>query len=823
MKNIRFFKYILLGFILIYLLIDIPVLFSKQVSQDMALTVATNYLNRSNGIAFSSQTRNKFKISSITPHYNSNEMKVYYVVNLLPTGYIIIAADDRVDPIIAFSVKSNFFNNDNNFSDLLFSLPVEKILYSSSNKTNNLQRNLKWNKYLLSIDKESLDYGTAEESINEIFVKPFILSEWNQGTASGVSCYNWYTPTNSTQWVPGLANNYPCGCAVTATAQVIRYYKYPISEIGPIAFQVKVDHNSIIRTILGGNENGGNYDWDKMVLKPDRNTPEDQRKAIGALIHDIAISSYIHFSASDSETFLSKIHNALKSTFKYKNAIFTIVSNSYQLTDDFSRFNRIVNTNLDAGYPVIFALSGSAGHTVVCDGYGYNDSTPFYHINIGWGGFADGWYNLPSIIIGSRNFNRLFSCIYNIFPENLGEIISGRLFDLQGEALEGIKLLAVSENGEIFSTYSKEKGIFAFNHVPSNSKFTIKCGDYVGPTVLTGKSGEQLATEDEVGNVWQINFNIPKLYTVRGTFSGIKQAYIPVQVSGDAQINIISLPNGEFSFRVPPGKYTVKPMLADAAVSPISQTIIVTDKSVSMSPFLVDTYFEKFTSGSVIQFNLNESIEIDKSNIKNLKFYVILNNQYIKLKQISSDAMLPQLLFSKNISLMKSIKKSLKKDAQNFFATFIPPLGIKCSIFVKGKTADRQSLNIKLVDAKFVPPEILEIKDSANQSSTLFGVGSEVTLTGRYFGKKIKKIFLFSIASKSFYKAKILKFYAYFDSKNRPSCMEPISGESLLKFRIPNTIPAGKYYILLDNKISIATIWDAKFQKQVIPQISIQK
>ena len=57
----------------------------------------------------------------------------------------------------------------------------------------------------------------------------------------------------------------------------------------------------------------------------------------------------------------------------------------------------MVNPNLDAGYPVLFGITGAGGHAIVCDGYGYNPSTMYHHLNMGWSGNDDAWYNLPTI------------------------------------------------------------------------------------------------------------------------------------------------------------------------------------------------------------------------------------------------------------------------------------------------------------------------------------------------------------------------------------------------------------------------------------------
>ena len=820
MKLSLFSKNLLSAIIVFLYTCGISMCFGTSVSEHDALLVASNWLKYSKGIPFTAKNNKHLKIASIKSYTNDQDKVIYYELKLLPKGYIIISGDDVYEPILAFSSVSNY-SKENNILDSIFSHSARNSSIKALNQSFNTSKNAKWDKYKNYTISETLDLGMAETTINQIRIKPFVLSEWNQMSEFGKACYNWYTPSSTTEWVPGNASNYPCGCAVTAAAQVIRYYQHPKTAIGPIEYEVTVDDVPTMRNILGGDEKGGAYQWRTMILKPYENTPEIQRKAIGALIHDVAISSNVHFSAADSETFLSKIHQALLSTFKFQNAIFTIATNSNQLTDDFERFQKIVNPNIDAKCPVIFALSGTAGHTVVCDGYGYNDSTPFYHINMGWGGYADGWYNLPEIISGSNTFDRLFSCIYNIFPEKTGEIISGRLLNSKNLPLQGIKISARIENGETFYTYSETNGIFAFKNVPSNATITLKCGNFDGPTIHTGESGKPGTSEDEVGNVWDIKFNIDKVYNISGSFNGARRSGITVEITGDANITILSSYDGYFSFSVPAGHYTIKPVSTDAIIYPQEQTVTVSDASIKLKSFYVDSFSQKFTSGSILQFDLSNNKDIELANIKKYKFYILLGKKQIRLKNLSNDSLQPELIFNKKISLYKHNKYLLKKQTDNILTLINDNKGLNCNIFLKGKTTDGQFLNIKIGEIILSPPKVLSINDNKGQEYSIFGPGAEVTLKGKFFGQKIKYLYLYS-SSGAFYKAKISKKYIYEDYKSKPAYMNPLTGDSLVKFRIPEKIPTGSYKIIMSNGTGIACEFDLEHLKQVLPIISIQ-
>ena len=59
------------------------------------------------------------------------------------------------------------------------------------------------------------------------------------------------------------------------------------------------------------------------------------------------------------------------------------------------------------------------------DGYGYNSATLYHHLNLGWSGTADAWYNLPTVSAGIYNFNSAIECIYNVFPQARERLSAG--------------------------------------------------------------------------------------------------------------------------------------------------------------------------------------------------------------------------------------------------------------------------------------------------------------------------------------------------------------------------------------------------------------
>lgn len=91
--------------------------------------------------------------------------------------------------------------------------------------------------------------------------------------------------------------------------------------------------------------------------------------------------------------------------------------NSQLLWELDSTARAILISNIQAGYPVHLAIenpAGSSGHNVVVDGYRESDGK--FHLNFGWGGYKDNWYNLPDPGGFSYGWTKIEGIIVNIIP-----------------------------------------------------------------------------------------------------------------------------------------------------------------------------------------------------------------------------------------------------------------------------------------------------------------------------------------------------------------------------------------------------------------------
>jgi hypothetical protein len=433
---------------------------------------------------------------------------LYHVVHLAPSGFVIVAADDQIGPIVAFAAKGAFNRSVKNALRALADKDLASRLAQARSHPDAV-RFVRAHKQWQHLEgSNSPPAGTAAyvASVSSVWVAPFLPSLWDQETVRDegkLACYNYYTPP----YAAGSTSNYPSGCVATGMAQLMYYFQYPTAAVGTGAFSIWVNGTMTQTNLRGGNGSGGPYLWSNMPPVP-QNPTTAQCQAIGALTSDAGVAVNMAYAPGGSGATLLGARDALASTFLYPNVIIGGQDNpSYSLSPSLTN---IVNPNLDARKPVLFGIwaNSSEGHCVVCDGYGYLDGTMYHHLNMGWSGDDNAWYALPDIDTSdSLTFTNISSCIYNVDVSGGGEIVSGRILDSSGNPVPNVSVTASRSGGGTYAATSDTNGIYALVQLPSSSHYTLtvsKAGfDNESGNWSTGASQNSSAS---TGNVWGANF-----------------------------------------------------------------------------------------------------------------------------------------------------------------------------------------------------------------------------------------------------------------------------------------------------------------------------
>ena len=283
----------------------------------------------------------------------------YYAFNIGDNdGFVIVSGDDSLTELVGYSDSGSF---------------------DPDNMPDNMRSWLQtYSDYVASVQAgESKAKRQQLGNVTTIVVRPFVTTEWNQGEP-----YDRLTPL--------LDNGAHCatGCVATAMAQVMKYYEWPERGEGSNSYEydpygtLSMDFSQSV------------YDWENMLdiyssyyeegnIVPEYN--DGQAGAVAKLMYDCGISVNMMYGES-SGAYDPAIPNAFKSYFKYKSDIY------YRDNMSSKEFMDVLLSELDEKRPVLICGAGlGGGHAFVGDGY---DSNNFVHINWGWGGYSDGYFNV---------------------------------------------------------------------------------------------------------------------------------------------------------------------------------------------------------------------------------------------------------------------------------------------------------------------------------------------------------------------------------------------------------------------------------------------
>jgi len=415
-----------------------------EISGKQAAIAASNWIKR-NPSPLDSRV-GKTVVETKTYNDDSNN-PLFHVVRFEEGGFLVTSTDDGILPIIAFSSDEDLIVDFRNPFWVMLNRDMPQRLAQARKLAGQPQaqsavssldtHKMKWRE-LLS-DRQISSLGLS--SVSDLRVSPLVQSKWSQSTVNGNNTYNYYTP-----------NYYVCGCVSTAGSQIMRYHQWPTASVSAGTYTCFVDEAATSKTMLGGT-----YSWTSMPLVPSYSTTLAQRQAIGKLTYDVGVASYMKYASNESGAYESNLAKAFMDRFGYDSARLIL-----EVSGVDGYLQQAVLPNLDAGFPVAFHIKGSVGHEVVGDGYGYSSGDLYVHLNMGWAGSYDAWYNLPDVD-SYYAYNLLVSIMYNIFPEHEGEIISGRVLNNLGNPVSGATIVAVNETlgTTLASVRSNIKGIYS--------------------------------------------------------------------------------------------------------------------------------------------------------------------------------------------------------------------------------------------------------------------------------------------------------------------------------------------------------------------------
>lgn len=269
----------------------------------------------------------------------------YYVFNNDAGGFVIIAGDDAVTPVLGYTSTGSFDaeNLPDGLKDLLKSYERQIAALGDNYVANQTATRTAF---------------TGEKLLN--------TAKWNQ-----MAPFNKYTP-----------NNYVTGCVATAGAIVMKHHGYPAKGTGSHSYTWNG------KTWTANFEH--TYDWASMPDKYD-GTNDAAFDGVARLMADLGVAVEMNYAKDGSGSYIGDLVTALQKYYGYSK-----LSHLMAIEDvGAEAWNGRLREEIDANRPVLYAASDPAGggHAFVIDGY--KDES--FSVNWGWGGYCDGFYKIGAL------------------------------------------------------------------------------------------------------------------------------------------------------------------------------------------------------------------------------------------------------------------------------------------------------------------------------------------------------------------------------------------------------------------------------------------
>ena len=269
----------------------------------------------------------------------------YYVFNNDAGGFVIIAGDDAVTPVLGYTSTGSFDaeNLPDGLKDLLKSYERQIAALGDNYVANRT--------------------ATRAGFTGEKLLK---TAEWNQ-----YAPFNKYTP-----------NNYVTGCVATAGAIVMKHHGYPAKGTGSHSYTWNG------KTLTANFEH--DYDWANMPAKYD-GTNDAAFDGVARLMADLGVAVEMQYAKNGSGAYIGDMISALQKYFGYSK----LTHLAYIYDMEAEAWNAKLRGEIDANRPILYSASDASagGHSFIIDGY--KDES--FSVNWGWGGYCNGFYQIGAL------------------------------------------------------------------------------------------------------------------------------------------------------------------------------------------------------------------------------------------------------------------------------------------------------------------------------------------------------------------------------------------------------------------------------------------
>lgn len=316
----------------------------------------------------------------------------YWVINNSRGGFVIVAGDDAVQPLLGYSLDGSFATGDmpDNLRSWFGSMERDITVVRSLHLSQDAATKARWH--------------TAPQITKADAAALLETAEWGQDY-----------PYNKLCLIPG-DKTAATGCVATAMAIVLRYNQYPARGSGILPSYTTSSEKYLIS---GYSIDDHVYDYSSMPQRNTRKASDAEQYQIAQLIHDCGVMVEMDYTASASGAMGERMPVELAAHMGYSAAAEYCPKAKYSPDEWLS----ILKEEISAGRPLLYCgqdASGQGGHAYVVDGY---DNNGLLHINWGWEGSANGYYSLE-MSVGEYRFSESQAAVIGLVPDPDGSAVS---------------------------------------------------------------------------------------------------------------------------------------------------------------------------------------------------------------------------------------------------------------------------------------------------------------------------------------------------------------------------------------------------------------
>jgi len=445
--------------VILALLLGMTTLQAKPVDVGTAQRLGLNYVQHK--AMFAKNAVNELELAYT--FVASNGVATAYAFNF-DGGFVIVAADDCVSPILGYSDQGRF-DYETAPDGLRFMLSeisrgIETLVEQGAVAYGDIV--CRW--------KNLEVCGQMNPSRNFPVVGPLIELKWNQDAP-----YNMYAPGGC-----------PTGCVATAMAQLMKYWEWPTTGTG---------EHSYIAAGYGeqyANFGATTYDWDHMLVSYNSGATQEEKVAVATLMYHCGVSVDMMYAPDGSGAYSPDVPIAINTYFSYSDQATHIAKAGHT----YDEWIALLKTNIDQQIPIYYSgQSSEGGHAFVCDGY---DNDDLFHFNWGWGGAANGYF-----LIDGQHFD------YSGSQAIVFDFIPNHVYDAMPKAPENLSVSIDDEYSRMgHLSWTNPSETMTGDPLTSLDKIIVKRNSIVVQEITDVVPGATMTYDDEVPFFDQFEYTI---------------------------------------------------------------------------------------------------------------------------------------------------------------------------------------------------------------------------------------------------------------------------------------------------------------------------